>query len=75
MTKHFEGTVVRIDGGGFGIVHIEGEIDRAEHAFFTENTVNYSKMNGHLKVGAHVSGVVERTKQRVVPVTRFEIGS
>ncbi|MBV1864897.1 MAG: hypothetical protein KUG74_10730 [Rhodobacteraceae bacterium] len=73
MMEHFEGTIVRVDGGGFGIVHITGSVDRAEHAFFTENTANYSRMNGHLKVGSQVAGVVERTMQRVLPVAAFEV--
>ena len=69
--ENFSGVVVRIDGRSFGIVEFDRTVDEAQYGFFTEYTRNFDCVNGILVVGERVSGLVEKTDQRVLPVAEF----
>lgn len=71
--ESFDGVVIRVDGGGFGIVEFEATIDSARHGFFTETTRNFRQANDHLRVGGRISGLAARTSQNVLPVTEFSV--
>jgi hypothetical protein len=61
MSDKFEfvGTVVRVEGDGFGVVRFDSPHSANTHGYFSESTMTSVLPLADLKAGTHVFGTAE----------------
>lgn len=71
----FAGTIVRVEGDGFGIVRFDTPQTSSTHGYFSESTIVSSLPLDHLRPGTHVSGTAETGNADVAQVKTIKVAS
>ena len=71
----FAGTVVRVEGDGFGVVRFDEPHTANTHGFFSTTSVDEDLPLAFLKPGVHVVGIAELGKDEFAEVKTVRIDS
>ena len=77
MSDRFEfaGTVVRIEGDGFGVVRFDTPHSANTHGYFSESTMTSVLPLANLKPGTHVFGTAVSSTSDFAMVKTIKVGS
>jgi hypothetical protein len=71
----FAGTVVRVEGDGFGVVRFDSPHSANTHGYFSGSTMTSVLPLAHLKPGTHVFGTAVSSTNDFAEVKTIKIGS
>lgn len=71
-TRSFEGTVVRVERDGFGIIHFDAPLGANTHGVFS-TVISSTLPFGSLKKGVRVKGVAEVDTHELAAVKTIQV--
>ena len=69
----FQGTVVRVERDGFGVIEFDQAIGANTHGIFSTTTSDPEFPFGRIKTGMHVSGVAEVDEKDIAAIKMVEL--